>query len=113
MVNQSCILPCSFQRGDDVVIHWNQLKPERIVHSFYDNKDQLLHQDKHFRDRTSLFPDKIPQGNASLKLTGVEVQDEGRYKCYTSVITGNRDTFIDLEVEGMKLLQHSCPVHLH
>lgn len=74
------------------------------VHSYYHNKDQLSLQDQRYRGRTSLFTDQISRGHASLKLSRVEVQDHGRYKCYTSTITGNKESFIDLNVTGMKFI---------
>ncbi|XP_039646458.1 butyrophilin-like protein 1 [Perca fluviatilis] len=97
---ESCILPCSFPPGDEVVIHWYEMTKETLAHSYYHNQDQLGLQDQHFRGRTSLFQDQISRGNASLWLTGVEVQDQGRYKCYTSTITGNKELFINLNVDG-------------
>ncbi|KAI3354909.1 hypothetical protein L3Q82_004707 [Scortum barcoo] len=38
---KSCILPCSFQGGTDVVLHWINVKGNTIVHSYYNNRDQL------------------------------------------------------------------------
>uniref|UniRef100_A0A8D0DI79 Immunoglobulin V-set domain-containing protein n=1 Tax=Sander lucioperca TaxID=283035 RepID=A0A8D0DI79_SANLU len=70
----NCILPCSFPPGDEV----------------------LGLQDQHFRGRTSLFKDQISRGTASIRLTGVEVQDEGRYKCYTSTISDKKESYINL-----------------
>uniref|UniRef100_A0A3Q3A3T4 Immunoglobulin V-set domain-containing protein n=1 Tax=Kryptolebias marmoratus TaxID=37003 RepID=A0A3Q3A3T4_KRYMA len=67
------------------------------IHSYFDNQDQLGNQDQRFRGRTSLFKDQISRGNASLLLRGVKVQDEGRYKCYTSTIGGNKESFINLK----------------
>uniref|UniRef100_A0A7N8XYP9 HERV-H LTR-associating 2b, tandem duplicate 2 n=1 Tax=Mastacembelus armatus TaxID=205130 RepID=A0A7N8XYP9_9TELE len=101
---KSCILPCSFQPGSDVVIHWIRVstrdQPNQPIHSYYHNEDKLSHQDQRFRTRTSLLKDQISRGNASLQLTGVEFQDEGRYKCYTSTITaGNKETFINVKVD--------------
>ncbi|XP_071340630.1 butyrophilin-like protein 2 [Trachinotus anak] len=99
---ESCILPCSFQGGTDVVIDWTQVTAgNRLVHSYYDNQDQLAHQDQHFRNRTSLFKDQISRGNASLLLTGVKVQDQGRYRCFTSTIRGgDKYSFIILTVDA-------------
>lgn len=96
---ESCILPCTFPRGDDALIHWTTGNDVR-VHSYYANQDQLSSQDPRFRSRTSMFKDEIAKGNAMLQLKQVEVQDEGQYKCYTSTITGNQETFIKLKVEG-------------
>uniref|UniRef100_A0A3P9J7P1 Ig-like domain-containing protein n=1 Tax=Oryzias latipes TaxID=8090 RepID=A0A3P9J7P1_ORYLA len=96
---QSCILPCRFPPGDDLVIHWFKLTPTNTkVHSYYDNKDHLEHQHQRFRGRTSLFQDQISKGNASLQLTGVMVQDEGSYQCYTSTITETGEFYINMKV---------------
>lgn len=96
------MLPCSYG-GRDVVIHWHQVSAGDItVHSFYHNKDQLEHQNQRFRGRTSLFNDQISTGNASLQLTKVEVRDEGKYKCYTSTIDGNKESFINLKIDGKR-----------
>ncbi|XP_023284265.1 V-set domain-containing T-cell activation inhibitor 1-like [Seriola lalandi dorsalis] len=111
---ESCILPCSFQNDTDVVIHWIQVSAGNSpVHSFYYNKDQLPHQDQRFRNRTSLFTDQISGGNASLQLTGLQVQDQGRYKCYTSTTKGNMESFINLKVDGEKHIQlcNNDPLH--
>ncbi|XP_014867825.1 PREDICTED: HERV-H LTR-associating protein 2 isoform X1 [Poecilia mexicana] len=98
---QRCVLPCSFQSHGDDVIHWfHHNGSELRVHSYYDNQDQLGHQDQNFRGRTSLFLDQISRGNASLLLTGVKVQDEGTYRCYTSTIHENRETFMNLTVNA-------------
>nr|XP_046226706.1 V-set domain-containing T-cell activation inhibitor 1-like [Scatophagus argus]XP_046226708.1 V-set domain-containing T-cell activation inhibitor 1-like [Scatophagus argus] len=97
---ESCVLPCSFQPGHDVVIHWIKEPGNTFVHSYYYNQDQLSKQDQSFKGRTSLFIDQISRGNASLQLTGVKVQDQSRYKCYTSTIRGNKDLFISLKVDA-------------
>ncbi|XP_053198794.1 NACHT, LRR and PYD domains-containing protein 1b allele 3-like [Scomber japonicus] len=96
---ESCILPCSFQGGDGAVIRWTDATAQdtgETIHSYYGNTDQLALQDQRFKGRTSLFRDQISRGNASLHLTGVEVQDQGRYKCYTSTDSGNKESFINL-----------------
>ncbi|KAG7231241.1 hypothetical protein INR49_012072 [Caranx melampygus] len=98
---ESCILPCSFQGGKDVVLHWIQLTAGGLpVHSYYHNQDQLTYQGQSFRGRTSLFKDQISRGNASLQLTGVKVQDQGRYKCFTSTMSGYKESFINLNVDA-------------
>ncbi|KAF6718232.1 HERV-H LTR-associating protein 2 [Oryzias melastigma] len=81
------MLPCSFPAGDDTVIHWFKQTPTQTrVHSYYENKNQLGQQDQRFKGRTSLFLEEISRGNASLKVTGVMVQDEGTYLCYSNSI---------------------------
>ncbi|XP_026036637.1 V-set domain-containing T-cell activation inhibitor 1-like [Astatotilapia calliptera] len=97
---ETCMLPCSSE-GGTAVIHWfQQSAGNRFVHSFYEGKDQLGLQNQRFRGRTSLFSDQISSGNASLLLTKVEVQDEGRYKCYTSTENGIKESFINLKMDA-------------
>ncbi|XP_061565113.1 uncharacterized protein LOC133419726 [Cololabis saira] len=90
-----------FTAHDDVVIHWIQeTSPESRVHSYHHKQDQLGQQDQRFRGRTSLFEDQISRGNASLLLRGVKVQDQGRYLCDVSTVTGNKENFIHLNVNA-------------
>uniref|UniRef100_A0A3B3HXX9 Ig-like domain-containing protein n=1 Tax=Oryzias latipes TaxID=8090 RepID=A0A3B3HXX9_ORYLA len=103
LFGQSCILPCRFTPGDDLVIHWFKMTPTNTkVHSYYDNKDHLEHQHQRFRGRTSLFQNQISKGNASLQLTGVMVQDEGPYRCLTSTITETGEFDINMKVYGTR-----------
>ncbi|XP_047197633.1 uncharacterized protein LOC118116636 [Hippoglossus stenolepis] len=98
---ESCILPCSFQPGTDPVIHWMQEAGETRVHSYYRARDQFDHQSERFRGRTSLFTEQISRGNASMRLTGLQLQDQGRYQCYTSIINGDKeDSFINLRADA-------------
>uniref|UniRef100_A0A3B3UU66 Ig-like domain-containing protein n=1 Tax=Poecilia latipinna TaxID=48699 RepID=A0A3B3UU66_9TELE len=99
---QNCILPCNVDPSSDTIIHWDHLTSgEHNVHSYYDTEDQLGRQDQQFKGRTSLFQDLISRGNGSLRLTGVKIQDEGRYSCYSSTERGSRKTFIQLKVEAL------------
>uniref|UniRef100_A0A8D3C2S4 Ig-like domain-containing protein n=1 Tax=Scophthalmus maximus TaxID=52904 RepID=A0A8D3C2S4_SCOMX len=102
VLTQRCVLPCTFTPGGEEVVHWVQLKEGIIqVHSYYRDQDQLSGQNQRFRNRTSLFRDKISGGNASLQLTGLQLQDQGRYKCFTSTISGgNEESFINLNAEA-------------
>ncbi|XP_053543084.1 V-set domain-containing T-cell activation inhibitor 1 isoform X2 [Ictalurus punctatus] len=99
LFHEDCILPCSFIPTGAVVIHW--YKQQIPVHSYYYNKDQFGLQNKHFSGRTCLFNLQIPQGNASLVLRKVKLQDRGRYKCYTSTRKVNQETFVNLNVKAL------------
>uniref|UniRef100_A0A4W6G3D5 Ig-like domain-containing protein n=1 Tax=Lates calcarifer TaxID=8187 RepID=A0A4W6G3D5_LATCA len=100
---ESCILPCSFQSGADIKIQWTQVTAgDLYVHVFYSNQDQLRHQNQSFINRTSLFKDQISRGNASLQLTGV--QDQGRYRCHTSTNSRKEESFINLRVDGNRII---------
>ncbi|XP_053293053.1 uncharacterized protein LOC128453934 isoform X2 [Pleuronectes platessa] len=98
VLEESCIVPCSFPPGPDPIIHWMQVIPGNTpVHSYYSDRDQFAHQGERFRGRTSLFTDQISRGNASMMLMGLQHQDLGRYECYTSTITGvGKSSFINL-----------------
>uniref|UniRef100_A0AAY5L5U0 Ig-like domain-containing protein n=1 Tax=Esox lucius TaxID=8010 RepID=A0AAY5L5U0_ESOLU len=97
--SEDCVLPCSFQPASDEVIHW--IKQFDIpVHSYYYSTDHLDSQNQQYGQRTSLFNDQIPKGNASLLLKNVTIQDQGRYQCYTSTVTGNQESFINNKVEA-------------
>ncbi|KAL2085861.1 hypothetical protein ACEWY4_019181 [Coilia grayii] len=95
-----CILPCHIRTdSSDQLIHWYHNKnKDSPVHSYYDNTDKLEFQDKKYEGRTSLFNSLVASGNASLLLTGVQVQDEGTYKCYTSTLKGNDEKYVDVKV---------------
>ncbi|XP_076146169.1 HERV-H LTR-associating protein 2 [Alosa pseudoharengus] len=102
VISERCMLPCTIEpHGGDVVIHWYHAKNnDNPVHSYYQGKDQPSYQDSRYRGRTSLFTDLISPGNASLSLTDVKIEDQGRYKCYTSTRKGNDEQFVEVEVEG-------------
>lgn len=101
------MLPCSSERSNDVIIHWFQQSAGNLfVHSFYDGHDQLVVQNQRFSGRTSLFRDQLSSGNASLQLTRVKVQDEGRYKCQAITRRGTKESFITLKMDGMRHTMH-------
>lgn len=93
-----CVLPCKSTHHNG--IQWNKVGKEDAVHTFDNNKDHLEDQDAAFRGRTSLFTDQISQGNASLLLRMVRVEDEGIYTCYTSSSSGDLQLIIQLKVKG-------------
>uniref|UniRef100_A0A669C6V8 Ig-like domain-containing protein n=1 Tax=Oreochromis niloticus TaxID=8128 RepID=A0A669C6V8_ORENI len=97
---ERCILPCSFHGSSEPVVHWIKTEANHYVHSYYAQQDQLATQNQRFKSRTSLFKDQVSRGNASLQLTEVNVQDEGRYQCHTSTISGNKEMVIILNVDA-------------
>ncbi|XP_033831780.1 V-set domain-containing T-cell activation inhibitor 1-like [Periophthalmus magnuspinnatus] len=100
---ESCVLPCSFDPGPDPVIHWAKDPDDKDtpVHIYYRGQTQHQHQHQIFKGRTSLFEEELSTGNASLLLSGVKVQDEGRYKCFTNTVTtDNKEIYVTLRVEA-------------
>uniref|UniRef100_A0A665TFY0 Ig-like domain-containing protein n=1 Tax=Echeneis naucrates TaxID=173247 RepID=A0A665TFY0_ECHNA len=57
------------------------------VHKFRDYNDNLDLQDENFKNRTSLFLDKLKDGNFSLNLKNVTRNDGGNYTCSTDNTT--------------------------
>jgi hypothetical protein len=92
------VLPCRFQPNTDTRLHWVKKNGENVqVHSYYDELEQLAYQDPLYKGRTSLFHDQISGGNASLRLAPVNLQDQGRYQCYTSP---DLEIYLNLTVRG-------------
>ncbi|NWU74098.1 HHLA2 protein, partial [Onychorhynchus coronatus] len=96
LFSKDCILPCSFPPGNDVVIHWR--KEGKPVHSYYHQKDQLTDSSEYI-NRTQLFHDNIPSGNASLKICNLTVTDEGTYECYAGTAQNRTNRKVTLHVK--------------
>uniref|UniRef100_A0A8C0WRH9 Ig-like domain-containing protein n=1 Tax=Castor canadensis TaxID=51338 RepID=A0A8C0WRH9_CASCN len=84
--DEDIILPCSFESGPEIVIHWN-IKDKNNVHSYYKGTDHLETQDPRYANRTSLFHSEIHNGNASLSVSRLSLLDEGIYTCYVGTTT--------------------------
>ncbi|KAK1151971.1 hypothetical protein AOXY_G31833 [Acipenser oxyrinchus oxyrinchus] len=84
---QDCILSCSFNYraggwDEKSAVIWRRVETDRIVHSYYNNRDQLADQFPQYVNRTSLFDSELQRGNASLLLRRVREEDAGEYKCF-------------------------------
>lgn len=104
VVSRDVVLPCTFQPAPllEIVLHWMYSVGQntQVVHSFYRGKDQLDNQDPSYEGRTELFHREIARGNASLRLTAVNIHDERLYQCYVSTSGGKVETDVNLQVAG-------------
>ncbi|XP_018421314.1 PREDICTED: HERV-H LTR-associating protein 2 [Nanorana parkeri] len=85
-------IPCSFNPGEEVVIHW------RIVNDDSRSQNMLEKQDKSYKGRTSLILSELAKGNASLQLRDLQEGDENTYSCYVGTRTGNKEDKVKLHV---------------
>ncbi|XP_073687067.1 V-set domain-containing T-cell activation inhibitor 1 isoform X2 [Garra rufa] len=95
--SEECMLPCTSTNLG--IIHW--YKDKNPVHSYYNNQDQLDYQHKDYKGRTSLFSQsEIKNGNVSLLIRNIRVQDEGRYRCYAADDKTNDEKYVVVAVEA-------------
>ncbi|TRY89605.1 hypothetical protein DNTS_017783 [Danionella cerebrum] len=95
--DEECTLPCKSSYTS--VIHW--YKDDAVVHSFYHGQDQLSYQVEKYKGRTSLpTPAEKNQGNVSLRLKNIRIEDEGRYRCYSADDKSNIEAFVLVSVEA-------------
>lgn len=89
-----------------LLVTWQRQEDNRVVHSFYYNRDQLDIQDPAYRDRTALFGSELSKGNASLKLRNIQKSDEGLYLCTVSTSQGTNKATLKLDYGGKQTLFH-------
>ncbi|KAJ1162667.1 hypothetical protein NDU88_003134 [Pleurodeles waltl] len=94
-----------------LVINWQRSENDAVVHSFFHGGDQLQYQEKDFKGRTQLFPEKFHDGNASLLLKDVRVSDAGNYTCHYIMYDtdGNTPQGVVLYVQNKDALTASPP----
>lgn len=86
LVGTDATLRCSFspEPGFSLAqlnLIWQLTDTKQLVHSFAEGRDQ----GSAYANRTTLFPDLLAQGNASLRLQRVRVADEGSFTCFVSI----------------------------
>ncbi|KAM9477542.1 CD276 antigen isoform 1-T1 [Clarias gariepinus] len=80
-----------------LVVTWQRVENNHVVHSFYYERDQLDLQDSAYQKRTSLFVNKLSKGNASVRIENVGVKDAGRYLCTVSTSRGTDKASLQLD----------------
>ncbi|CAB1345634.1 unnamed protein product [Coregonus sp. 'balchen'] len=114
LVGDDVILPCTLRPTVSAVyqtVEWQRpdLKPKE-VHLYRDEKDDLVLQNPSFGGRTSLFKEELEEGNASLKLTRVQLSDAGNYTCYVPLLDHQKTTIQLIVGESTHLLTTQSPL---
>uniref|UniRef100_A0A667Z1Z2 Ig-like domain-containing protein n=1 Tax=Myripristis murdjan TaxID=586833 RepID=A0A667Z1Z2_9TELE len=85
IVGDDIILLCHLEPAVDAVamtVEWARPDLEHsFVHVWHGGR-KLPIQHPSYKGRTSLFLDKLKDGDVSLKLSEVKLSDEGRYRCF-------------------------------
>lgn len=98
-LHKSVTIPCSFNPGEEVVIHWWITSDKsRIVHKYYQGQDRLEGQDQSYKGRTSLILSELSNGNASLQIRKLQEGDENTYSCYVGTNKGTNEENVKLNV---------------
>uniref|UniRef100_A0A672RZK1 Ig-like domain-containing protein n=1 Tax=Sinocyclocheilus grahami TaxID=75366 RepID=A0A672RZK1_SINGR len=108
------ILPCSIKPNTSAVnmrVEWFRLDfQDSIVYLYENRENKITKQNQYFRGRTALFQEELQNGNASLKLSSVQVSDEGVYKCYIESNSWYDDitVHVDFDHSGRLCLLYEC-----
>ncbi|KAK2916828.1 hypothetical protein Q8A67_001202 [Cirrhinus molitorella] len=106
VAGEDVILPCSLKPNISVVdmrVEWFRpdLKDSQLVHLYRDHEDRNTDQSLSYRSRTKLNHQELQKGNASLKLSSVQVSDEGLYRCFIQSKSWYDDVTINVSVEAV------------
>ncbi|XP_060730884.1 butyrophilin subfamily 1 member A1-like [Tachysurus vachellii] len=106
VAGEDLVLPCFIKPNTnavDMTVEWLRVDSGfLLVHSYKDREDKNKDQVQSYRGRTSLFKEELQKGNASLKLSDLQVSDEGKYKCHVEDKTWYNDITVHviIEVQG-------------
>ncbi|KAL1279036.1 hypothetical protein QQF64_025709, partial [Cirrhinus molitorella] len=106
VAGEDVILPCSLKPSISVVdmrVEWFRpdLKEAQLVHLYEEHEDRNTEQPESYIGRTTLNHQELQRGNASLKLSSVQVSDEGRYKCFIQSKSWTNDATVNVRVEAI------------
>ncbi|XP_029932768.1 myelin-oligodendrocyte glycoprotein-like [Myripristis murdjan] len=101
VVGDDVILPSHLDPPMDVAaktVEWarSDTAERRFVHVWRGGRDFVLNQHPSYEGRTSLFTDKLRNGDVSLKLSEVKLSDEGKYRCFIPSL--HRESFVELVI---------------
>ncbi|XP_038131928.1 butyrophilin subfamily 3 member A3-like [Cyprinodon tularosa] len=86
MAGEDVVLPCHLKaplNTDELAVEWGRLDLNpRFVYLWFDGSEYKDDQNIAYKGRTSLFTERLKDGDVSLRLTGVKHSDNGRFRCY-------------------------------
>nr|XP_042715684.1 butyrophilin subfamily 1 member A1-like isoform X4 [Chrysemys picta bellii] len=97
-VGTDVILPCQLSARTDakqMEVRWHSSEIPGLTHHYVNGQDAPQKQNSHYRGRTELFKEELPNGNVSLLLKKVQVADGGSYVCFV----GNKLNYLEGLVE--------------
>ncbi|XP_017555162.1 butyrophilin subfamily 1 member A1-like [Pygocentrus nattereri] len=104
VVGEDLILPCSLQPNISAVgmtVEWLRLdQADSTVHLYTDHEDISKEQAVSYKGRTALFKEELLKGNTSLKLSDIQIYDEGTYKCLVKSENWFDDVTLDILAEA-------------
>ncbi|XP_058626909.1 butyrophilin subfamily 1 member A1-like isoform X2 [Onychostoma macrolepis] len=106
VAGEDVILPCSVKPNISVVdmrVEWFRLdlKDSQLVHLYEDHEDRNTDQIQAYSGRTKLIHQELQRGDASLKLSSVQVSDGGLYKCFIQSRSWYDDATVNVTVEAI------------
>lgn len=68
---------------DELVVEWGRLDLNpRFVFMWFEGSENVNEKNIAYKGRTSVFTDRLRDGDVSLRLTAVKHSDNGRFRCY-------------------------------
>ncbi|XP_034059055.1 V-set domain-containing T-cell activation inhibitor 1-like [Gymnodraco acuticeps] len=84
-------LPCNSSRDAAITkLEWNRTELKHYVFYFSDNRQNENYQDPRYHGRVQLKDPKMKNGNASVLLKNVGIDDTGTYECWVITHSNNR-----------------------
>uniref|UniRef100_A0A3B5KVW6 Ig-like domain-containing protein n=1 Tax=Xiphophorus couchianus TaxID=32473 RepID=A0A3B5KVW6_9TELE len=86
MAGDDVVLPCHLGvtvNPDELVVEWGRLDLNpRFVFMWFEGSENVNEKNIAYKGRTSVFTDRLRDGDVSLRLTAVKHSDNGRFRCY-------------------------------
>ncbi|XP_066517923.1 myelin-oligodendrocyte glycoprotein-like [Hoplias malabaricus] len=101
-IDEDVVLPCSLKpttSAENMMVSW--FKKDVIVHHYENHKDRNDVQSESYRGRIDLFKEELKNGNISLKLSAVQLSDEGTYSCLVVSSSGYESATLYLNVRDV------------